>query len=75
MQPLPFEQLLDTRTHFARRLICKGHGQNIVRCNPLFPNKMSDANRDHTGLARTGTRENKQRPVGRQYGLFLLRIE
>ena len=69
------EHRLETREHFARGLVCEGHGEDFGRAAGSLFEKPRDAGRQNAGLARARARQNEDALFGRRHGLKLPLVE
>ena len=69
------KQLLDTRLHFARGLVRKGHRQNAVGFYAMLRHKVCNLVGNATSLSRTGPRQNKHRTINLLRSSGLLRVQ
>ena len=78
-QPDALEALVDhvdhAAFHLARGFVGEGDGDDVVSRDALAVDEVSQAAREHTRLARTGSGQHEHLPVTSGDGLALLRVE
>jgi len=69
------DERADALPHLARRLVREGDREDLAR--PRLPRleQARDAVREHTGLARAGSRDDEQGAAAVEHGLPLLRVQ
>ena len=72
--PVPWNDFRHALLHLAGRLVRKGHGQDVPGLN-AGGDHVRNAERDDTGLAGAGARQDQHRSLQRFDGKTLLRIE
>ena len=65
----------DALLHLARGLVGERDREEPERRHPPLGDQVRDAVREHPGLARSGARDDEDRPVGRADRLVLHRVE
>ena len=69
------DQVIDTLTHLRRCLIRKGDRHNVPRHHMLLLNQISDPVGQRPRFARSGSRQNKNRPLRRKDRLPLFIVQ
>ena len=69
------QQRRDARAHLFGGLVGERHGEDAIGRRQTRRHDVRDPVGDHTGLARSGARQNQDGAVGLQHGVALLGIE
>ena len=69
------DQIADALFHLARSLVRERDGEHLARPGAARGEDVGEAGGQHARLARARSRQNQHRPIDRQHGFALLRIE
>src|SRR5581483_4288223 len=69
------EEALEPRAHLARRLVRERDGEDLLGLHAARRDQVRDAMRQHPRLAGAGAGDDEQRPLRREHGFTLRRVE
>ena len=69
------EHVLEALAHLARGLVRERDREDLLRLDPVRVDQVRDAVREHARLAGARARDDEQRPLGREHGLPLGRVQ